>query len=63
MLFQKSHVFSLNCNLDTSTLRNSSNRVQKALDLTTPAKNRARMSIIDLNLQIKKMVGLVRKLT
>ena len=42
---------------------NSINSVQKALDLTTPAKNRAKMSIIDLNFQIKEMIGLVRKLT
>ena len=50
-----SHVFASNCNLNTSTLYNSSNSVQKALDLTTPAKNRRKMSIIDLNFQTKKL--------
>ena len=34
----------------------SINSVQKALDLTTPAKNR--MRIIDLNFQIKKLIPL-----
>ena len=42
--------------------KNSINSLQKALDLTTPAKNRAKMSKMDLNFQIKKMIGLVRKL-
>ena len=57
-----SHVFVSNCNLSTSTLWNSSNSVQKALDLTTPAKNRRKMSIIDLNFQIKKLIGLASRL-
>jgi hypothetical protein len=42
---------------------NSINSVQKAVDLTTPAKNRAKISVIDLNFQIKRMIGLVWKLT
>ena len=42
-------VFASNCYLSTSTLWNSSNSVQKALDFTTPAKNWRKMSIIDLN--------------
>ena len=33
-----SHIFASNCNLSTSTLWNSSNSVQKELDLTTSAK-------------------------
>ena len=57
-----SHVFASNCNLSTSTLWNSSNSVQKALDLTTPAKNRRKMSIIDLNFQIKKLISLASRL-
>ena len=31
--------------------------------VTIPAKNRAKLSVIDLNFQIKRMIGLVRKLT
>ena len=30
--------------------------VQKTVDLTTPATNRRKMSIIDLNFQIKKLM-------
>ena len=37
-------------------VRNSSNCVQKAVDLTTPAKNRRKMGIINLNFQIKKFM-------
>ena len=33
---------------------NSGDSVQKAVDLTIPAKNRRKMSIIDLNFEIKK---------
>ena len=52
----------LNCNLTNVTqmiqpFGNSINSVEKALDLTTPAKNRAKISIIDLNFQIKKIIG------
>ena len=35
---------------------NSSGSVQKAVDLTIPAKNRRNMAIIDLNFQIKKIM-------
>ena len=56
-----SHIFVSNCNLSTSTLWNSSNSVQKALDFTTPAKNRRKMSIIDLNFQIKKLISLATR--
>jgi hypothetical protein len=38
------------------------NSVQKALDLETPAKNRRKLSIIDLNFQIKKLVSLTSRL-
>ena len=41
---------------------NSINSVQKALDLTIPAKNIRKMSIIDLNFQIKKLIGLASRL-
>jgi hypothetical protein len=41
---------------------NSINSVQKALDLTTPAKNSRKLSIIDLNFQIKKLVSLASRL-
>ena len=57
-----SHIFVSNCNLSTSTLWNSCNIVQKALDLTTTAKNRRNMSIIDLNFQIKKLISLASRL-
>ena len=54
-----SHIFAPNCNSSISTLRNSINSVQKALDLTTPAKNRRKMTIIiDLNFQVKKLIPL-----
>ena len=56
------HVFASNCNLNTSTLWNSSNSAQKALDLTIPAKNRRKMRIIDLNFQIKKLITLTCRL-
>jgi hypothetical protein len=49
-----SHIFPSNCNSNMSTHWNSSNSVQKAVDLTTPAKNRRKMSVIDMNFQIKK---------
>ena len=37
---------------------NSINSLKKALDLTTLAKNRRKMRIIDLNFQINKLIGL-----
>ena len=49
------------CDSDNSTFRNSINSVQKAVNLTTPAKNRRKMRIIDLNFQIKKMISLASK--
>ena len=51
------HVFASNCNLSTATLSNSSKSVQKA----TPAKNRIKMSIIDLNFQVKKLISLASR--
>ena len=39
-----SHIFASNCNSSISTLWNSINGVQKALELTTLAKNRSTMS-------------------
>ena len=54
--------FASNCNLSTATLSNSSNSVHKALDLTTPAKNRRKMStIIDLNFQVKTLISLASR--
>ena len=41
---------------------NSSNSVQKAVDLTNPAKNRRKRGIIDMNFQIKKFVILACRL-
>jgi hypothetical protein len=35
---------------------NSSNSVQKEVDLTTPAKNRWKMSLRNLNFQTKKFI-------
>ena len=51
-----SHIFASNGNWNMSSHWNSSNSVQKAVDLTTPAKNRRKMSIIDLNFHIKKFM-------
>ena len=56
------HVFASNCNLDASTLWNSNNSVQKALNLTIPAKNRRKMRIIDLSFWIKKLLSLASRL-
>ena len=53
-----SHIFASNCNLNMSSHWNSSNSVQKAVDLTTPAKNRRKMRIIDLNFQINILISL-----
>ena len=54
-------VFAPNCNSNISTLWSSSDTVQKALDLTTPAKNRRKMSRKDLNFQIKKLIILASR--
>ena len=59
LLFQKRlkhlcHIFASNCNSNMSTNWNSSSAVQIAVDLTTPAKNRRKMSMIDLNFLINK---------
>ena len=51
-----SHIFASNCNLNMSSHWNSNNSVQKAVNLTTPAKNRRKMSIIKLNFQIKMFI-------
>ena len=51
-----SHIFASNYNLNMSSHWNSRNSVQKAVDLTTLAKNRRKMSMIDLNFQIKKFM-------
>ena len=40
----------------------SSNSVQKAVDLTTPAKNRRKMGIINMNFQVKKIIILACRL-
>ena len=53
--------FVSNHNSNISTHLNSSDSVQKAVNLTIPGKNRRKMNIIDLNFQIKKsliMAGL-----
>ena len=50
------HVFASNHNSNISTHGNSNDNVQNAVDLTIPAKNRRKMSIIDLNFQIKKFI-------
>ena len=55
--FQKVESFESNCNSSISTLGNSINSVQKALDLTTPAKNRRNMRIIYLDFRINKLIG------
>ena len=46
-----------------STLLNSRHRVQKALDLTIPGKNRDKMSGKKWHFQIQKMIVFFRKLT
>ena len=61
-LIYLSHVFVSNHNSNISTPWNSSDNVQKAVDLTTPAKNRRNMSIKDLNFQIKKFMDLACRL-
>ena len=48
-----SHIFPSSCNSNMSTHWNISNNVQKAEDLTNPAKKRNKMSIIDINFQIQ----------
>ena len=57
-----SHFFVSNHNSNISTPWNSSDSVQKAVDLTTPAKNRRKMSIKYLNFQIKKFMDLACRL-
>ena len=61
-LIYLSHVFVSNHNSNISTPWNSSDSVQKAVDLTTPAKNRRKVSIKDLNFQIKKFMDLACRL-
>ena len=57
-----SHIFASNRNSNISTLCNSSDRLQKALDLTNPAKNRRKLRITDLNFQTKKLRSLAHRL-
>ena len=58
--FKKIELFeSYFCNLNISSHWNSSNSVQKAVDLTTPAKNRRKITIINLNFHIKNFMILV----
>ena len=56
-------VFVSNWNSKFSTLLNSRHSVQKAVDLTTPGKNRDKMSGKKWHFQIKKMIVFFRKLT
>merc|ERR1712051_445794 len=58
--FKKIELFESHfCNLNMSSHWNSSNSVQKAVDLTTPAKKRRKITIINLNFHIKKFMILV----
>ena len=59
---QKGHFVS-NWNSKFSTLLNSKHSVQKAVDLTTPGKNRDKMSGKKWHFQIKKIIVFFRKLT
>ena len=52
-----------NWNSDISTSRHCRHSVQKAVDLTTPGKNRDKMSGKKWHFQILKVLTLVRKLT
>ena len=55
----------LSCKNVTQTIQsfwNSSDCVIKAVDLTTPAKNRRKMNVIDLNFNIKKFMILACRL-
>ena len=54
-----SHVFASN---NISTHWKSSDSMQKAVYLTTLAKNRRKMSIIDLNFQVQKFIDLACRL-
>ena len=56
-------VFLSNWHPDISTSRNCRHSVQKAVDLTTPGKNRDKMSGKKWHFQIKKMIVFFRKLT
>ena len=55
--------FDSNRNSTFSTLLNSRHSVQKAVDLTTPDKNRDKMCGKKWHFQIKKVITLVRKFT
>ena len=49
------------CDSTIQPFENSINSVQKAVDLTTSAKNRRKMRIINLNFQIKKLISLASR--
>ena len=53
-----SRIYASNHNWNISTLWNSSDSVEKTLNLTNPTKNRRKLSIIDLNFQTKKLRSL-----
>ena len=55
--------FDSNRNSTFSTLLNSRHSVQKAVDLTTPGKNKDKMSEKKWHFHIKKMIVFFRKLT
>ena len=58
--FKKVQLFQSHfCNLNMSSHWNSHNSVQKAVDLITPEKNTRKMTLINLNFQIKKFMILV----
>ena len=57
MLFQRVEILELQFDAMIQPFGNSINSVQKALDLTTPAKNRRKMRIIELDFQINKLIG------
>ena len=57
-----SRIFASNHNSNISTLQNSSEIVQKALDLRNPAQNRRKSNIINVNFQTKKMRSLACRL-
>ena len=60
--FQFDRSFTVKC-WNISNSRNCRHSVQKAVDLTTPGKNRDKMSGKKWHFQIKKVITLVRKLT
>ena len=64
MLFERVEILELQCKNVTQMIRpfgNSINSVEKAVDLTTSAENKRKMRIIDLNFQIKNLIGLASR--